>query len=280
MSLMLKLSTLTVITTLLLSAEFNLEKYVKNDLIKNPQIKVNSVKLLEKVDIKNKPNWKAYLFVMDLNIRGKNNKFPETALVNEKEGLVAVKSAPGLYDYVNHTMLGKDIRPKMDNSYYQDSHLIAGKKSAKHKLVVFSDPQCPFCIKYVPEIYKTVKEHPDTFALYYYHMPLLRLHPVSDTLTKVMEVLQKQGKMDDAMKMYSLKISPRENNETKILAEVKKQLNIDISKDEINKPDIKEQIKKDVDKATSIMLQGTPTVYLDGKFDKEVTGYKKLVEKK
>ena len=279
MSLMLKLSTLTVVTTLILSAEFNLENYVKKDLVRNPQIKVNSVKLLEKADIKNKPNWKAYMFMMDLNIKGKSNKFPETVYVNEKEGLVAVDSAPGLYDYVNHEKIGKDLRPKVDNTYYQDSHLVAGKKNAEHKIVVFSDPQCPFCIQNVPGIYKDVKANPDKFVLYYYHMPLVRIHPVSKTLTKVMEVLQKQGKIDEAMKMYDLKISPSERNETKILAEVKKQLNIDIPKDKINKPEIKEQIKKDVDMATRVMLKGTPTIYLDGKFDPDVTSYKKFLKK-
>jgi len=279
MSLMLKLSTLAVTTTLLLNAEFNLENYVKKDLIKNSNIKVNSVKLLEKADIKNKPNWKAYMFVMDLTIKGKSNKFPETAYVNEKDGLVVVDSAPGIYDYVNHEKLGKDLRPKIDNTYYQDSHLIAGKKNAEHKLVVFSDPQCPFCQKYVPAIYKDAKENPEKFALYYYHMPLVRLHPVSDTLTKVMETLQKKGKIDDAIKMYSLKIHYAERNETKILNEIKKQFDINATSEEINKPDIKAQIKKDMEMATNIMLKGTPTVYIDGKYDPEIISYKKLLKK-
>jgi len=275
MSLMLKLSTLAVATTLLLSAEFNLENYVKTDLIKNPDIKVNGVKLLEKKDIKDLPNWKAYLFVMDLDVKGKKQKYPETIFVNDKEGITSMS----LYNMKEHKIVGKDFRPALTDAYYQDDHLIAGKKDAKHKLVVFSDPQCPFCIQNVPGIYKAVKENPDTFALYYYHMPLVRIHPVSKTLTKVMEVLQKQGKIDDAMKMYSLNISPSERNETKILLAVKKQFNIDVSKDEINKPEIKEQIKKDVNMATNVMLKGTPTVYLDGKFDKEVTSYKKFLKK-
>jgi len=275
MSLMLKLSTLTVATTLLLSAEFNLEEYVKKDLVKNPSVKVESVKVLEKRAIKEYPDWKVYMFVMNLNVKGKKDRYPETIFVNEKEGLTSMS----LYDFKNHKPIAKDIRPNLSDAYYQDSHLIAGKKDAKHKLVVFSDPQCPFCVQNVPQIYKDVKANPDEFALYYYHMPLLRIHPVSDTLTKVMEVLQKEGRVDDAMKMYSLKISPMERNEDKILAEVKKQLNIDVKKEDINKPEIKEQIKKDMNMAIDVMLKGTPTVYIDGKFDPDVTSYKKLLKK-
>jgi protein-disulfide isomerase len=272
---MLKLSTLTVATTLLLSAEFNLENYVKNDLVRNPNVKVESVKILEKRDIKNHPDWKIYMFVMSLNVKGKKDRYPETIFVNEKEGLTSMS----LYDFKNHQPIGKDIRPKVTDAYYQDSHLIAGNKDAKHKIVVFSDPQCPFCIQNVPGIYKDVKAHPDKFALYYYHMPLIRIHPVSNTLTKVMEVLQKEGKIDDAMKMYKLKISPSERNEDKILAEVKKQLNIDVKKEDINKPEIKEQIKKDMNMGIDVMLKGTPTVYVDGKFDPDVTSYKKFLKK-
>ncbi len=275
MSLMLKLSTALLATTLLTNASFNLEEYVKKDLIKNPQIKVKGVELIAKKDLPNAKGWKAYMFLMKLDIKNKVDNYPETIFVNEDSGLVTMN----LYNYKEHKAVGKDIRPEVNISYYNDEHLIAGKKDAKHKLVVFSDPMCPFCQRYVPNIYKDVKAHPDEFALYYYHMPLTRIHPVSDVLTRVMEVLQKKGKIDEAMKMYSLNISIKETNEDKILAAIKKQFNIDISKEEIKKEEIKNAIKSDKDKANRVMLKGTPTVYLDGKFDPKVTSYKTLIEK-
>ena len=275
MSLMLKLSTTLLATTLLSNASFNLEDYVKKDLIKNPQIKVKGVELIAKKDVPYAKDWKAYMFLMNLEIKNKTDKYPETVYVNEKSGLVAMN----LYNFKEHKLVGKNLRPEVDASYYDDSHLIAGKKDAKHKLVVFSDPMCPFCQRYVPNIYKDVKNHPDDFALYYYHMPLTRIHPVSEVLTRVMEVLQKKGKIDDAMKMYKLNIPISETNEDKVLAAIKKQFNIDISKDEIDKEEIKKAIKADKEKATRVMLKGTPTVYLDGKYDPEVTSYKKLIQK-
>ncbi len=276
MSLMLKLSTAILATTLASNANFNLEDYIKNDFIKNPQIKVNGVELLEKKDLKDAKGWQAYMFLMNLSIKNKADKYPETLYVNDKEGLVTTN----LYNYKTHKAVGKNLRPKMDSSYFNDAHLIAGKKDAKHKLVVFSDPMCPFCRKYVPTIYNDVKAHPNDFALYYYHMPLTRIHPVSGVLTRVMEVLQKQGKMEDAMKMYTLNVPLGETNEDKVLQAVKKQFNINVSKADIDKQDIKDDVKSDKDKGTRIMLRGTPTVYVDGKFDPETMGYKKLIEKK
>ena len=276
MSLMLKLSTAILATTLASNANFNLEEYVKNDLIKNPQIKVKGVELLEKKDLKDAKGWQAYMFLMNLSIKNKIDNYPETVYVNEKSGLVTTS----LFNYKTHKQVAKNLRPNIDISYYNDAHLIAGKKDAKHKLVVFSDPMCPFCQKYVPNIYKDVKDNPNDFALYYYHMPLTRIHPVSGILTRVMEVLQHQGKIDEAIKIYSLNISLREKNEDKVLAAVKKQLKVDVSKADIDKQEIKDALKSDKDKATRVMLRGTPTVYLDGKFDPETISYKKFINKK
>ena len=273
MSLMLKLSTALLATTLLSNASFNLDEYVKKDLIKNPQIKVKGVELISKKDLPDAKGWTAYMFLMKLDVKNKVDDFPETVYVNENSGLVSMN----LYNFKTHKLIGKDLRPEIDASYYDNAHLIAGKKDAKHKLVVFSDPMCPFCQKYVPTIYEDVKAHPDDFALYYYHMPLKRIHPVSETLTKVMEVLQHKGKIDEAMSMYKLNIPLRETNATKILEAVNKQFKISISEKEIKQPEIENTIKTDIKKATRVMLKGTPTVYIDGKYDPEVTSYKKLI---
>ena len=275
MSLMLKLSTTILATTLLATANFDLETYVKKDLIKNPNIKVNGVQLLEKRDINATKDWKAYMFLMDLNVKGKDGNYPEMVFVNEKAGLTTMD----LYDLKTHKQIGKNFRPNVTIEYYNNDHLIAGTKDAKHKLVVFSDPKCPFCQRYVPDIYKTVKEHPDMFALYYYHMPLTNIHPVSAVLTRVMEVLQKQGKFDEAFKMYSSSVAINERDEQKVLDSVNKQFKLNITKAQIDDPKIKAAIKHDTAMATKVMLKGTPTVYLDGKYDPKVTSFRKFIKK-
>ncbi len=276
MSLMWKLSSLVAAMSLLANAEFNLESYIKKDLIKNPNVKVNKVQTIGVKEVPGHKDWKAYMFMLDLNIGKKNDQFADVVLVNEKEGLVT----QSLYDLKAHKDLAKDIRPEITSEYYQDSHLIAGKKDAKHKIVVFSDPICPFCKRVVPTLYKQVKEHPDDFALYYYHMPLTRIHPSAPTLVKVMEALQKKGEFDKAMKVYDTKVSYAERDEQKILDTINKELGTKLTKEDINTPEIKEILKKDKEMAMKVMLKGTPTVYIDGKFQKDPTSYKKLIEKK
>ncbi len=271
MSSMSKLFTITIAASLALSANgFNLEQFVRRNVVTNPQVKVKKIETVATQIVPGAPEWNTYMIVMDLNYRGKDMKAPETIFVNEKAGLATM-------DLIS-LKAGKSwrrlIRPHLPESYYDDAHLLFGNKNAAHKLVLFSDPDCPFCREDVPKTIQEVKQHPDKIALYYYHMPLTRLHPVSDVLTRIMEVLHKQGRIDDAFKMYQLKISYRETNATKILAEVKKQFGIEVTQQQIDDPAIKAAVKSDIDKGTRLMINGTPTYYYDGRYDNSRIQYK------
>jgi protein-disulfide isomerase len=125
---------------------------------------------------------------------------------------------------------------------------------------------------------KAAKENPDKIALYYYHLPLLRIHPVSGILTRVMHIAQEEGRADIVEKLYSLKIKPQETNMTKVLAAVKSHAGYDVSAEKVNQKSVKDAIKADEDAAGKMMVSGTPTVYIDGVWDKNRDGYKKLID--
>ena len=274
MSLMSKLSMSLIAATLVLSAEsFNLESFIKKGVVTNPRVKINSVEVVEKKPLPVDKNWTVYMVVMDLIYQKKPLKASETIFINEQAGLATMD----MIDIKSGKSYRRIMKPDLPESYYDDAHLLYGNKDAKHKIVIFSDPDCPFCRQDVPRIIEDVKKHPDKLALYYYHMPLLKLHPVSDSLTRIMDVLQKQGRIDDAFKMYKLKINYRERNDDKVLAEVKKQFGIDLTKEAINKPEVKDAIKADMDKATRMMVNGTPTIYFDGKYDNSRIQYKSAI---
>jgi len=274
MSLMSKLSMSLIAASLTLSAgSFNLESFIKKSVVTNRQVTINKINVVAKKPLPKDADWTVYMVVMDLTYHKKNIKAPETIFVNEKSSLATMD----MFDTASGKSFRRTMKPDLPEAYYDDAHLIYGNKDAAHKLVIFSDPDCPFCRQDVPRIIEDVKKNPDKLALYYYHMPLLRLHPVSDVLTRIMEVLQKQGKIDDALKMYKLKINYRETNATKILAAVKKQFGIDIPEAEINKAEIKDAVNADTDKGKKMMINGTPTVYYDGKFDDTRIQYKAAI---
>ena len=277
MSLMSKLLMSTIVATVTLSANAQpdnktLLKYVKKAVVKNPQVKVNGVTILESKTHKNLPGWTILLTTMDLEYQKKEIHAPETMFI--KDGMVT--------GHLVNLKTGNDyrdeIKPTVPSTYYDDAHLLFGNKDAAHKVLIFSDPQCPFCQEVVPDIFKAAKENPTKIAVYYYHLPLLRIHPVSDVLTRVMHVAQHEGKMDVVEKIYSLKIKPQETNMTTILAAVKSHAGYDVSADTLNAKEVKEALKADELAAGRMMVSGTPTIYVDGEWDKMRTGYKALIK--
>ncbi len=282
MSLMSKLLTTTLVATLALSANSEEAKdipsnkalllYVKKNVVRNPQVKVNGIEVLETKTDARIPGWKVLLTNMDLTYRGKDIKAPEMIFV--KDGLATGQ----LSDLKTGKNFRDLIRPTVPASMYDDAHLLYGNKDAAHKIVVFSDPMCPFCRDTVPSLLKAAKEHPDQIALYYYHLPLMQIHPVSGILTKVMHHAQKEGKQDVIDKMYSIKLGFRETDMTKVLAKVKDHTGYSISATKVEDNATKAALKADEDAAARMMVSGTPTIYVDGQWDRSRVKYKKFIQ--
>ncbi len=277
MSLMSKLLTSTLIASTVLSANTvpdnkTLLKYVKRNIVKNPQVKLDGVTIIEKKTHKDLPGWTILLTTMDLTFQKKKIHAPEMMFI--KDGLITghlVNQKTG-NDYRN------EIKPTVPQSLYDSKHLLFGNKDAAHKILIFSDPQCPFCQEVVPDIFKAAKKYPDKLAVYYYHLPLLRIHPVSGILTKVMHIAQEQGKLDVVEKMYSLKINPQETDMKKVLAAVKKHTGFSVTPAQVDAKAVKKALQADELAASKLMVSGTPTVYIDGEWDKMRNGYKKLIK--
>jgi len=267
----------TVAATVALSANAQpdtkiLLNYVKKAVVKNPQVKVKGITVIESKTHKDLPGWNILLTTMDLEYQKKEIHAPETMFI--KDGMVT----GNLVNLKTGSNYRDEIKPSVPDSMYDDAHLLFGNKDAKHKVLIFSDPQCPFCQTAVPPIFDVAKENPTKIAIYYYHLPLLRIHPVSDILTRVMHVAQHEGKMDVVKKIYSLKIDPKETDMTKILAAVKSHAGYSVSATKVDGQAVKDALKADTDTAGRMMVNGTPTIYIDGVWDKTRDGYKKLVD--
>ncbi len=276
MSLMSKLLISTVVATLTLSASSKYESkdlvtYIKKSVVKNPQVKFKGIQILETKTHKDLKGWDILLTTMTLEFNKKEIEVPETIFI--KDGLVT----DNLVNQKTGMRYRNEIKPTVPESFYNEAHRLYGDVDAKHKMLIFSDPQCPFCQDTIPTILKAVKDSPKKVAVYYYHLPLLRIHPVSGVLTKIMHIAQAKGDTDVIIKMYDLKINPKETNVDTILAEVKKQIGYEVAKDELTTAALKYSMQADAKSANRLMVGGTPTIYIDGKIDKSRTGYKDLI---
>ncbi len=279
MSLMLKL--LTIISLLSISSYAN--KHISLDervlefeefrISSNDRYKLEDMEIFLKQPLPLK-GWTGYVISLKLNVNGKTVNVKDTLFTNGEAITHDLKNVKTGKSYKNF------ISPEMPDSYYNDKHFIAGNKNAKNKIVIFSDPLCPFCIDFVPDVINHVKKYPDNIALYYYHFPLLRIHPAADTMTKAMAVAHKNGYKDLVLKVYQGKFErffeANETDNNKILNGFNKVLKTNITLKQINQVSIIDEVKKDEKLGDAMMVSGTPTIFINGKIDRTRVAFKEI----
>jgi len=272
MSLMLKLLAITLLLSSL--AQANTSDTVKKFLLKNfghnPALKSIDINVTNSISIKNQGDWKAY-FVSIKAVIKKDNREVSQKMVWFSDGKVVTKE---LYNLQKGTDLKDLVSLPFKDEYYSKSNLIYGNVNAKHKVAIFSDPLCPFCKRFVPPAIEFMKKQPNKFAIYYYHFPLPGLHPASVELVKAARALELKGEKDVVLRLYKVKVNPREKSQEKILKAFNKAMGSNITIKEMNDTKVLKHLLKDLNIAGDLMVGGTPTMFLDGKIDKEKNKYK------
>ncbi len=260
-----------------------LEKYLQSQLDSNPALDNPKVKVVKSVDINDKvKGWKAFIVDIDVVLkRNKKNIHQKTIFFSNGK-----YAANDIIDLKSGDSIKDSVKPPLTIKYYRDQNLVEGNKDAKHKIVVFSDPLCPFCRRALPDIIKTVRNNPEKFALYYYHLPLPQIHPASVVITKAVVAAELKGEKIDMLKLYT-DIQPddpkkenyiayRERDPRKILKVFNKVMGTDITLKDLKSKELEKRFNEDLQASEDLLVGGTPTVYFDGKFDKSKKAYKKV----
>ncbi|NQY53561.1 MAG: DsbA family protein [Campylobacteraceae bacterium] len=275
---MFKISRLLLIASLLSSGL--LASNIDNDVLEfekkrfssNKRIKIISldIALKEKMPIK---GWYGFVVNLKADVQGKE--------INAKDMIFSNGEviAPELIDIKTGLSLKELLSPKLTSKYYNKKNLIAGTHNAKDKIVIFSDPLCPFCISYIPDVIRHVKKNKD-IALYYYHFPLLQIHPAASIISKAMIVAHEKNIKDVELKIYKADFEKdfdvKETNQEKILKAINKVLKSNITINEINKTSIDIEVKNDIKLGSEVMVEGTPTIFINGVKDNSKLKYETL----
>ena len=270
---MLKLSAIAVAgTTLIAATNTEVETFLKQQIGANPAVKSLDVKVVDKKALDAPKGWDALIINLKAEVKQGSTTRPIT------QSMIYFTSG----DYITADLtniktgaqLKNEIAPSFKKEFYKEANLIYGNKNAKHKVAIFSDPLCPFCRRFVPDALKYMKEYPDSFAVYYYHLPLESLHPAAVTLTRAAIAAELKGKKDVVLDMYNVEINAKETDEQKILDAFNKQLGTKITIKDIHAPEIEKQSSFDMSVVQAMMVNGTPTVFFDGKKDGSKSKYK------
>ncbi len=273
MSLMLKLLTITLLTSSLFGAakNANIENFLYKNFKNNKDIKSIDIKVISKSSIEKMPSWDA--FIVDINAILKDNRKVNQKMIWFSNGIVITQELVNLKTGLS---LKEEVSPKFKPEFYKKANLVYGDADAKHKVAIFSDPLCPFCRTFVPEAIRYMKKRPDTFAIYYYHFPLPSLHPAAVELTKAAIAAEIAGYKDVVLNLYKVKVDAKERDVSKILKLFNKTMGTNIKPSDLQDPRVVFHYNSDQKIAEYLMVQGTPTMFFDSKKDKSKKKYKEI----
>ncbi|WP_263832974.1 DsbA family protein [Sulfurospirillum oryzae] len=248
--------------------------FLQKAIAPNENYTFDKVVILKKEEMKDLSGWMVYFVRIDLNLVKQEGKKISVNDIVFTNGKILSKDFADLSS--GRSMKG-NYSLDMEASAYNKEHLLLGNINAPHKIVVFSDPLCPFCMDFVPEVIADVKKYPETFALFYYHFPL-NIHPASPTLVKAMILAEELGDKEIVYKVYKEFFDIKETDEKAILDIFNKALGKNFTVEQINQAPILKQLNNDQELANAMMVNGTPTIYLDGKKDDTKRAYRKFIK--
>jgi thiol:disulfide interchange protein DsbC len=271
-----KILSVSILLAVSLYADDNaVVEFEKKRVSQNPNVQIKDVKINTKKELP-LAGWSGYILDVEANVQGK--------VINAKDIVFSDGKyiTLDLFDSANGKSLKDLVTPNLSDKYHDDAKLIAGNKNAKDKLVIFSDPLCPFCKDYVPDVIKYVKKNSDDIALYYYNFPL-QIHPAATPLSKLIEIAKHKGIKDAELKAYETNWEPyfdeKTTDEKKILEAFNKEFKTSIKIEELASKDMSAIIEKDLAMGDEVMVAGTPTIFVNKVKDSSKLKYETLGKK-
>jgi thiol:disulfide interchange protein DsbC len=264
-----------IASSLYASNDENIVNFEKKRIAQNPNVEVKSIKINTKKELPLN-GWSGYILDVEAMVQGKS--------INAKDILFSDGKyiSLELIDSETGKSLKDLVTPNLTDNFHDKSKLIAGNHNAKDKIVIFSDPLCPFCKDYVPDVIKYVNKNKDSIALYYYNFPL-SIHPAATPLSKLIEVAKHKGVKDVELRAYEIDWEPyfdvKTTDEKKILEAFNKEFKTNIKLEEISTNEIKALIEKDITMGEEVMVAGTPTIFVNKVKDSTKLKYETLGKK-
>ncbi len=273
MLLMPKLSTIFLLSASLMAAsDADVVAFLKKGIGNNPNISNLAITIAGKKNLPAMSGWQAYFISIEADVKQGN----DSRHINQNSTYFVSGNviAPELVNIKTSERYNDTVSPDFNGAFYTKENRISGESTAPNKIAIFSDPLCPFCRRYVPEVLAYLTKYPKTFAVYYYHFPLAGLHPASVTLTKAAIAADQNGTKGTVVGLYKVDIVPTEKDDQKILDAFNKTFGTKITIADIRRPSVVKQFESDQKAAQAMMVAGTPTVFFNGQKDPSKNKYK------
>ncbi len=251
------------------ATDAEIETYVANAIKGNKSVTVKSVKVSGREAVEGMNGWESVKVIIDVNIDKGNGQQPQNLKTSDMFFVKGDFLATDLINLKKNKTLKELCRPKVTAEYYDSEHLVAGNKDAKQKIVIFSDPLCPFCRDLVPDIINAAVKNPNKIAVYHYSYPLLTIHPSSEKIIKAEISIRGKikNKAEFLTKLYKTEVEPNEQDNDKIIAKLNSELDVSIKKSEATSKETIKEYDAELEKAHKMMIKGTPSIFINGEID-------------
>jgi protein-disulfide isomerase len=139
---------------------------------------------------------------------------------------------------------------------------VTGAPDARITLVEFSDFQCPYCAKAVTQLDAVLKAYPKQLKLIFKQFPL-DSHPQASISAAAALAAHQQGKF---WEMHYALFANRERLSRKTILDLATGLGLDMKRftADLDSPQTKKAVARDMDDGDRIGVDSTPTVFIDG----------------
>ncbi len=153
-----------------------------------------------------------------------------------------------------------------------------GPANAPVTIVEFADFQCPFCAKVPGLVDEVLKAYPENVKFVYKQFPL-PMHSNAMNASRAALAANKQGKF---WPMYEKLFENQRALDMESLKKYAQESGVDPAQFEkdMTSPEIQKQIDDDMSVARTAQVNGTPTLFVNGKRvnERSVDGFKKMID--
>jgi len=148
--------------------------------------------------------------------------------------------------------------------------LVLGAPMAKHTLSIFTDPECPYCSRIYPQLDAWVAAHPDLKVAF--HLFPLSFHARAMPASRAYWAASRQGKFSAFFHALHANGSKDLSDEAILKAATSAGLDATKFAADWNSEESRAAVQKDQALGEAVGVQGTPSLYLDGKSTRDPEG--------
>lgn len=139
---------------------------------------------------------------------------------------------------------------------------VKGKIDAPVTITLFTDFECPYCIKLTPLLDQVFEHNKENVKLVFKHFPL-QMHQMAEPAHRAAIAAGEQGKFWE----FHDRLFAAEKLSSELIDTIAKDLALDMAKfkKDMESPEIRQKISKDMADAEKASVTGTPTVFINGR---------------